>query len=357
MWRLLVVLVAACGPLGPREVGGQRPAGGEEIAVVDVATPIVVVERGDRGGRLVLVGHDGERVRALTEPPGGEPVLDVMPAWSPDGRWIVFASSRGRGSLEEWSLWIVSAIEPGDPVRLTEGEGTDLTPAWWPDGRSIVFASTRGGEGLDLWRLELELAAGAPPRAGALRRVTTGGPEELEPAPSPKGDRLACTGALGATSVILVMTPDGGDARPFTEGPADVAPAWMPDGKGLVFSGRASGDGRRDADLMRVDADGANRRLVLDAAGSEEQAARLSRDGRFVFATSVVRAEGRTAVWSHVIVVDLQDRRGPPRALAGKFPVPRMGVALAPVALDAAALGGLPTVDQALRRVFERDAE
>jgi len=52
------------------------------------------------------------------------------PAWSPDGKEIVFGMSG--------SLW---KIRPGDTTayELTANSTYDSSPAWSPDGRFIVF--------------------------------------------------------------------------------------------------------------------------------------------------------------------------------------------------------------------------
>ena len=64
-------------------------------------------------------------------------------AWSPDGRWIVYASDRaGNGDL-----WKQRLGDP-DPVRLTTSEAIESQPHWSPDGESIVFRSERDGGGL-----------------------------------------------------------------------------------------------------------------------------------------------------------------------------------------------------------------
>ena len=40
-------------------------------------------------------------------------------------------------------LWVVPADGSGEPVRLTQGEPEDGSPSWSPDGRRLVFVSTR----------------------------------------------------------------------------------------------------------------------------------------------------------------------------------------------------------------------
>jgi TolB protein len=60
--------------------------------------------------------------------------------WSPDGKWIAFASDRN-GNLD------VFAIHPGctGPRQLTSSPREDTEPSWSPDGSKVVFTSRRGG--------------------------------------------------------------------------------------------------------------------------------------------------------------------------------------------------------------------
>jgi Tol biopolymer transport system component len=60
--------------------------------------------------------------------------------WSPDGREIVFYSTRSGN----WDIWVVPS-DGGEARQLTNDPATDDRPGWSPDGRWIVFASDRAG--------------------------------------------------------------------------------------------------------------------------------------------------------------------------------------------------------------------
>jgi hypothetical protein len=111
--------------------------------------------------------------------------------------------------------------------------------------------------------------------------------------------------------------------------------------------------GRADADVCIIDVDGANRRVVVDDPLGDESVPRWSRDGRFLFATSVVRSAGGKALASTLVFVDIA--AAAPlhwRALIDPFPAPRLGIDVGPRPLDAARLAEAPTYEQALRRTL-----
>ncbi|MGB7265474.1 MAG: hypothetical protein WBC92_08165 [Terracidiphilus sp.] len=67
---------------------------------------------------------------------------DFEPAYSPDGKQVVFVSTRS-GSIE---LWL--AKSDGSATRQLSrlnGNGFPITPSWSPDGKKIVFAIRRSG--------------------------------------------------------------------------------------------------------------------------------------------------------------------------------------------------------------------
>ncbi len=96
----------------------------------------------DRGGDgvpvLYQMNSDGTNVAKINLPDMGY-VID--PAWSPNGQLIAFSWRRPSGNYDLYVMDIVSH----QLVELTRDAGRNERPSWAPDGRHLVFESTRTG--------------------------------------------------------------------------------------------------------------------------------------------------------------------------------------------------------------------
>lgn len=112
------------------EVMGTSRASNELLG-----TGEILAERayGDSGGSDIDVHRSTSRARRLTSSPGD----DVPNSWSPDGRFVLFESSRWSSSRHH-VLGILDR-ETGTARRLTHAEGREGGGVWSPDGSRIAF--------------------------------------------------------------------------------------------------------------------------------------------------------------------------------------------------------------------------
>ncbi len=94
----------------------------------------------DRGGlpNLYLMNADGSNVEKLELPDMGY-VID--PAWAPNGQLLAFSWRRPNGNYD---LYVMDTASR-QIVELTRDAGRNERPSWAPDGRHIIFESTRSG--------------------------------------------------------------------------------------------------------------------------------------------------------------------------------------------------------------------
>ncbi|MDA1306598.1 MAG: hypothetical protein O2917_04990 [Acidobacteria bacterium] len=116
--------------------------------------------------------------RAATRPAKGSPTLqNFLPAFSPDGTRIAFASSRDTSEKGGRNFEIYTMrVDGTDQRRLTFHPGSDNSPTWSPNGQQIAFTSDRAGQN----HLYIMSADGGP-----VTRLPTGGGKIDRPTWSP----------------------------------------------------------------------------------------------------------------------------------------------------------------------------
>jgi len=181
-----------------------------------------------RTGTLWTVDSDGANARPVPGVGNGN-----FPSWHPTGRMIAYTQFADDGSQV-----IVRDLSAGTARRLSFASGTNITPAFSPDGRTLVFSS--GIDGTDLWAVAL--AGGQGPI-----RVTVGrGSENLSPSFSPDGRRIAfASGRLGRPEIYITDTDGANPEWLTTTGFGDQSyrsdPSWSPDGRTVAFQTQIEG--------------------------------------------------------------------------------------------------------------------
>ncbi len=122
-----------------------------------------VVASGFRGSEPELLGDRPILFRVPTKSPGATDDYEGfgvggMPDWSPDGTRIVFVATwtkkegRHENNPEIYVVNVDDTGEPtGAPVRLTHHAGVDAYPAWSPDGRHIVYTAQTTSKNFDIY--------------------------------------------------------------------------------------------------------------------------------------------------------------------------------------------------------------
>ena len=195
--------------------------------------------------------------------------VNLEPRFSPDGKRVVFVSTSYHGHFHifvgDFNDGALTNIQ-----RLTGETRSDLpryyysqfdheiSPAWSPDGKDIVFISNRGhiqGTG-GFWRMKAE--PGSEAREIHYEETTW----RARPDFSPDGKRLVYGSYLGRQwHQLWVIPSEGGDAFPLSYGDFDnINPRWSPDGKEIAFISNRGGN----TSLWTQEAlGGAERQLVI----------------------------------------------------------------------------------------------
>jgi dipeptidyl aminopeptidase/acylaminoacyl peptidase len=111
---------------------------GSRVAFV-VGSAVMDGEKSEWLSHVHLSRSDGSGSYPLTQ---GDKSA-TAPAWSPDGKWIAFISSRGAKDPKEAkaNVWRIR-VDGGEAEAITDEKGGVGAFAWSPDGKSIAFVMT-----------------------------------------------------------------------------------------------------------------------------------------------------------------------------------------------------------------------
>jgi len=211
---------------------------------------------------------------------GGEPVVvvedaasDWNPVWSPDGKYLYFASDRS-GNMSFWRLMINE--KTGQP--LSEAE---LIPTPSKYCRHITFS--RSGKILAYVRYEsqsnLQSIAFDPQTLKASREVnwiTRGDKEVGYPDFSPNGEEFVVRQPTKIQEDLVVFDKNGGNWRNLMNDKfRDRIPRWSPDGAKIAFHSDRSGKYQ----IWTINPDGSNLQQITFSEKIGANAATFSPDG------------------------------------------------------------------------------
>ncbi|MBN2287752.1 MAG: PD40 domain-containing protein [Candidatus Glassbacteria bacterium] len=234
----------------------------------------------------------GTDVYTLFTGPGAEPkLLQVsLPADSrknPD-EWKTFTSGAESFAVSpdgaqaavvvRGELFCVENLDDGYTSRLTGTVSRESSPCWMPDSTRLLFVCDSTGND-DIYLLEsadttrkklfrtLKLKAG---------RLTDGTQPEHGPLPSPDGRTVAYVRGNGD---LMLMDADGGNRRLLSAGWDRPQFCWSPDSRWIAFS---RNDVEFNEDVWVVPADGSAGPVNLSRHPDSDRSPAFSADGRLL---------------------------------------------------------------------------
>ncbi len=215
---------------------------------------------------------------------------DVMPAFSPDGTTLAFASDRSGN----YDIWMIN-IEGGAPVRLTTDDAHEYHPAYSPDGRRLAYCRTNPRtQRNEIWYIELR-----HPNHRVFVDYGTMPEWSPDPAESVLAFQRARERGTHSYALWTIRIDDETHGRPTeiisASNAAAINPTWSPDARRIAFATVTNDDaGEQTMDLWTIPREGTDLRHLTTDPGEEYQPS-WSADGRIYFVSS---RSGHSNIWS-----------------------------------------------------------
>jgi Tol biopolymer transport system component len=172
----------------------------------------------------ILVYHVG---RQTLTPITAERAITLFPLWTPDGKQLVFSSTRGNAGRP---LFRRAADGTGPIEQLTTSPSQQSPWAWSADGQTLVICQFNSDTNWDI----LGLPIGASDRPVALVQTKE---VDIYPAVSPNG-RLMAYWSGGQVWVSPFPRASASGQQVSTTG--GFAPRWSSDGRTLFYRTRSA---------------------------------------------------------------------------------------------------------------------
>jgi eukaryotic-like serine/threonine-protein kinase len=200
----------------------------------------------------------------------------ILARWSPHGGRIAYSIRSPIGNEEIWTV----PVAGGQPALVISGSGAYWNPSWSPDGKFIYFASDRGGS-MNLWRIPIDEDSGRT--LGDPQPLATPAPWAAHVSMSADGTRIVYSSVLQTTNVQrlsfdpVTASIKGEDGWVTTGSRVWSGPDPSPDKQWVTFYSRLVPEG--DVYIARSDGTGL-RQLTSDAA--LDRMPRWSPDGNWI---------------------------------------------------------------------------
>lgn len=195
---------------------------------------------------LYVMNPDGSGLQQLTTLGG----FVANPAWSPDGSKIAFVFGLTFGFNSYRNLYVINADGTGLKLLYNDLTAYDMgRPAWSPDGQFITFYHSYSAteDAIDLMLVDGTGHSELTPRAERNRHAQW----------SPDGSRIVFESSRSGTNDVYIMNANGtGQINLTANNPTtnDRLPFWSPDGTRVFFD--TDRDGNRE--LYSMNPDGSN---------------------------------------------------------------------------------------------------